>query len=186
MQFGGRVRLAHRRHDGEQDALFKQIDFTKSWDDPANRNAVATPIETFVNPSIGPQTSHDLPVTEYVGLAGVGVDGPNLPVTNPKAGVFAYNRVTRIQDVTDGASNTIMTSECNKDFGSWAAGGRPTIRALTAKPYLEGPDGLGGQHPGACMVGLVDGSVRAISTSIDPKVLEAMVTISGGESLGGN
>jgi hypothetical protein len=170
----------------EQDALFKQIDFTKSWDDPANRNAVATPIETFVNPSIGPQTSHDLPVTEYVGLAGVGVDGPNLPVTNPKAGVFAYNRVTRIQDVTDGASNTIMTSECNKDFGSWAAGGRPTIRALTAKPYLEGPDGLGGQHPGACMVGLVDGSVRAISTSIDPKVLEAMVTISGGESLGGN
>jgi hypothetical protein len=55
---------------------------------------------------------------------------------------------------------------------------------LTAKPYFDGPDGLGGQHPGACCVGLVDGSVRALSTNIDPKVLEALMTIAGGEAVG--
>jgi prepilin-type processing-associated H-X9-DG protein len=168
----------------ERDAIYKQIDFTKSWDDPANRKAVATPIEIFVNPSVGTQTSHDLPVTEYVGMAGLGVDGPHLPVTSPRAGVFAYDRVTRIADITDGTSMTIMTSECNKDLGPWAAGGRATIRSLTAKPYFEGPDGLGGQHAGACMVGFADGSVRALSTNTDPKVLEAMMTIAGGERVG--
>jgi hypothetical protein len=33
------------------------------------------------------------------------------------------------------------------------------------------------------MMGLADGSVRALSTDIDPKVLEALVTIAGGERI---
>ena len=64
-----------------------------------------------------------------------------------------------------------------------AAGGRPTIRALTKKPYIDGPDGLGG-HPEGCQVGFADGSVRFISKTVDPKVLEAMTTIAGGENVG--
>jgi hypothetical protein len=77
-----------------------------------------------------------------------------------------------------------MTAECAKDLGSWAAGGRPTIRPLTKKPYIDGPDGLGGQHPGGSLFGMADGSVQFISQSIDPTVLEAMVTIAGGEAVG--
>jgi hypothetical protein len=79
-----------------------------------------------------------------------------------------------------------MIGECNKDLGPWIAGGRATIRALTKKPYVDGPDGLGGEHPGAWVIGMADGSVHAISTSIDPKVLEALTTIAGGEKIGGN
>jgi prepilin-type processing-associated H-X9-DG protein len=85
--------------------------------------------------------------------------------------------------MTDGTSNTIMTAECVKDLGPWVAGGRATIRALTQKPYIEGPDGLGGQHEGGCQVGLADGSVRYISKSIDPSVMEALSTIAGGETI---
>ncbi len=81
----------------EQKPLYDRIDFKKSWDDPANHAAVSTPLVVFINPMIGEQNAGGLPVTEYVGLAGVGEDGPMLPVTSPKAGVFAYNRVTRIQ-----------------------------------------------------------------------------------------
>jgi hypothetical protein len=168
----------------EQQPVYQMIDFKKSWDDPANRKAVEIPMPFFVNPSVGEQKANGLPVTEYVGMAGVGADGPMLPVTSPRAGVFAYDRVTRLDDIKDGTSMTIMTSEANKELGSWAAGGRPTIRALTKKPYIDGPDGLGGQHPGTCIFGMADGSVHAISSSIDPKVLEAMMTIAGGENVG--
>jgi hypothetical protein len=69
-------------------------------------------------------------------------------------------------------------------LGSWAAGGRPTIRSLTKKPYIDGPDGLGGQHPNGCLFGMADGSVRFISKNVDPQVLEALMTIAGGERVG--
>jgi hypothetical protein len=167
----------------EQQATYNKIDFTKSWDDAANRGGLSVQIPTFVNPSLGDQKASGLPVTEYVGMAGVGVDGPTLPVTSPRAGVFAYDRVTRIRDITDGTSWTIMTGECSKDFGSWGAGGRSTIRALTKQPYIEGPDGLGGQHPNGCLFGMADGSVQFINKDIDPKVLEALMTIAGGETV---
>jgi type II secretory pathway pseudopilin PulG len=165
----------------EQDSLQKQIDFSKAWDDPANREAVAAPLNIFLNPSAVQNAKNTYGVTDYVGLAGLGADGPNLPVTSPKAGCFAYNRVTRIQDITDGTSNTAMISESSKYAGAWAAGGRPTIRSLTAQPYINGPDGLGDSHPGGCLIGLADGSVRFFSDKVDPKLMEAIVTINGGE-----
>jgi hypothetical protein len=168
----------------ERKPVYDLINFKKAFDDPANREAVVTDIATFVNPSLGERRSGGFPVTEYVGMAGVGADGPMLPVTSPRAGVFAYDRVTRIRDITDGTSTTIMTSECNKELGAWAAGGRPTIRALTKKPYIDGPDGLGGQHPGGCLFGMADGSVRFINANVDPTVLEALMTIAGGEVVG--
>ena len=102
-------------------------------------------------------------------------------MTSPRAGCFAYDRVTRIQDITDGTATTIILMDVSKDCGSWAAGGRPTIRALTKKPYINGPDGFGGNHPGAAMAAMADGSVHAISEKIDPKLLERMVTISEGK-----
>jgi hypothetical protein len=166
----------------EYKPIYDLIDFKKAWDDPANKMAVDSPLALFINPSLGPQRANGFPVTEYVGMAGVGADGPMLPVTSPRAGVFAYDRVTRLDDIKDGTSNTIAISECNKDLGSWAAGGRATIRSLTKKPYIDGPDGLGG-HPEGCVMGFADGSVRFISKSIDAQTLEALMTINGHEPI---
>jgi hypothetical protein len=167
----------------EYQSLHNQINFGKAWDDPANRQAVTTSISVFLNPSSPQQRKGPYPVTNYVGLAGLGADGPTLPVTSPKAGCFGYDRVTRIRDITDGLSNTAMISEISKDEGSWAAGGRPTIRPLTTQPYIDGPDGIGGSHPEGGLIGLADGSVRFFSKNVDPKVMEALVTIQGGESV---
>jgi hypothetical protein len=167
----------------EYKPIYDLIDFKKAWDDPANRKvATELPLALFINPSVGPQKANGFPVTEYVGMAGVGADGPILPVTSPRAGVFAYDRVTRLDDIKDGTSNTIAISECNKDLGPWAAGGRATIRSLTKQPYIDGPDGLGG-HPEGCLVGFADGSARFISKQIDAKTLEALMTINGREPI---
>jgi hypothetical protein len=166
----------------EYKPIYDLIDFKKAWDDRANKMAADSPLALFINPSLGPQKANGFPVTEYVGMAGVGADGPMLPVTSPRAGVFAYDRVTRLDDIKDGTSNTIAISECNKDLGSWAAGGRATIRSLTKKPYIDGSDGLGG-HPEGCLMGFADGSVRFISKSIDAQTLEALMTINGHEPI---
>jgi hypothetical protein len=86
-----------------------------------------------------------------------------------------------MRDITDGLSCTAMIAGVSKDVGPWSAGGRSTIRALTAQPYVNGPDGLGGSNGVA--IGMADGSVRVLSNKVDPKLFEALVTIHGGEPI---
>jgi hypothetical protein len=166
----------------DQTNLYNSLNLNKGWNDPDNRKPIASPITIYLNPGVTQTKTKDgLPVTHYVGWAGLGPEGPTLPVNNPKAGCFAYDRVTKIQDIKDGTSNTGMVSEASKDFGSWAAGGRPTLRSLTKQPYVNGPDGIGGPYEGGVQVGFADGSVHYISKDVDPKMMEALMTINGGE-----
>lgn len=165
----------------DQAPTFNRIDFEKGWNDKANADLTKTPIPVYQNPQAPSDDQTNRAVTHYVGLAGLGKEGPTLPVNDKRAGVFAYDRATRIRDIRDGTSNTIAVSEANKDFGPWAAGGRATIRPLIKKPYINGPDGIGGPFPGGCNVLFCDGSVRFLSQNIDPTILEATVTINGGE-----
>ncbi len=137
----------------------------------------------FINPAVGEVKRGDYALTHYVGWGGLGADGPLLPATDHRAGCFAYDRGTRMTDIKDGLSNTAMVSEASSDYGSWAAGGPATIRSLTTKPYVNGPDGIGGPYRGGCFVGFADMSVHFISKQIDPSVMESIMTISGGESI---
>ena len=125
-----------------------------------NKKFTSTRIPVYINPSVPNQPDKVSGPTNYVGIAGVGKDAPTLPKTSKQAGVFGYNRSTRIRDITDGTSNTVMVSEASKNLGPWAAGGESTIRALTKKPYINGPDGLGGFHTGGCLMLMGDGSVQ--------------------------
>ncbi len=168
----------------EQAALHKQIDFDKAWDDKANTKWMKVRVGVFQNPGMTEQQKGKYGTTHYVGIAGVGKDAPTLKVTDKRAGVFGYNRVTRIRDIRDGTSNTMMVTEASKNFGPWGAGGTATIRALTKKPYINGPDGIGGPYQGGCNVLMADGSVRFVSEKIDPSVLEALSTIHGAEIVG--
>jgi hypothetical protein len=73
-----------------------------------------------------------------------------------------------------------------KTRGPWAQGGHATIRALTTKPYINGEDGIGSPHVGGFHVLMGDGAVRFVSQNIDEKVLEALATRAGGETIGGD
>lgn len=164
----------------EQQALYQKLDFEESWDDSANEKAVATRIPIYLNPGYTARNS-DIAETHYVGMAGVGADAPRLPVTHARAGIFGDNRKTRIRDIIDGTSNTIMISEASDKFGSWAQGGNAAYRPITKKPYINGPDGIGGPFRGGCNTAFGDGSVRFMSENVDPSVLEALSTMAGGE-----
>jgi hypothetical protein len=165
----------------EQASLFDVIDQEKGWKDDDNADWTAIAIPTLINPQVADSSTG---VTHYVGIAGVGKDAATLPVTDKRAGVFGYNRKLRIRDITDGTSNTMGVAEASKQYGSWGAGGKSTIRSLTKKPYINGPDGIGSPFPGGMNAMFMDGSVRFVSENIDPSVMESLSTIRGGETVG--
>lgn len=165
----------------EQAALYEQIDQKSGWDSEANTDWTGFNLQTLTNPA---ETNGLEGATHYVGMAGIGKNAANLKVDDPGAGIFGYNRQTRLRDILDGTSNTIAITEASDDFGPWAQGGRSTIRGLTEEPYINGPDGIGSPFPGGMNAGFSDGSVRFISENIDPEVFKALITIRGGERVG--
>ncbi|HXT60365.1 MAG TPA: DUF1559 domain-containing protein [Pirellulales bacterium] len=159
-----------------------ELNFARSWNDAANVGVTRRPLDQVINPALGlSQTKAGFPVTHYVGLAGIGADAGLLELRDPRAGAFGFRRQIAPADIADGASDTIALMGVQRRLGAWGAGGDATVRPLTQKPYINGPDGFGSGQPDGMFVGMADGSVRFLSQDIDPAVLEALATIHGGE-----
>jgi hypothetical protein len=174
------------------------IDTTQPWDSDENREprmklfqAGGEADGTWSNPiRLGlmdiyqcsaarvPLASKEPSLTHYVGISGIGVDAATLPLTSRRIGVFGYDRSTRIEDITDGVSNTMMVAETAWKNGPWTAGGCATVRGLVQGelPYF-GAEGQFGAHAGRFLVGMADGSVRALGRTPRVGVFEAMATI---------
>ncbi len=171
----------------EQAPLYNQMipiykDKSKRWDDDAVSEFTSKTIPVFQNPSLD---HTDVPNSiDYAGVAGLGKEGPNLKLGQRGRGMFSYASPTSLRDITDGSSNTLMIGEVQDQRGPWAQGGLGTVRPLTQKPYINGPDGWGGKHVGGGLFLLSDGSVRFVSENIDAAVMEALTTIAGGEVVG--
>ena len=160
----------------------RELDPAYAWNSPHNRPVSQRRLETVINPLISEQTTEaGFPVTHYVGVAGIGADAGDLPASDPRAGMFGFARTTRPEDLARGASNTLAVLGVARDLGPWAAGGRATVRPLTRRPYVNGPDGFGSGQPHGMLAGMADGSVRFISKDMDPAVLEQLATIHGAE-----
>jgi prepilin-type processing-associated H-X9-DG protein len=164
----------------DQAPLYQQIDFDEAWDSDANKGLMNTKLQVFQNPGTKVEKEPKHGTTHYVGIAGIGKNAASLPITDKNAGVFGYNRKTGLRDITDGSSNTLMVSEASKSFGAWGAGGVGTIRGFVKKPYINGPDGIGGPSRGGCNMLFCDGAVRFISENIDPTVLENLARMHDG------
>jgi prepilin-type processing-associated H-X9-DG protein len=126
---------------------------------------------------------HEL--TSYAGVAGLGPDAAELPLEDPRAGIFGYDRLTPLGAITDGTATTMAAAETAESNGPWKAGGPATVRGLdpSRQPYIGPGRQFGGTHRDGAMVAFADGSVRFIRATIDPKVFEALSTIAGGERL---
>lgn len=151
----------------------------RSWQDPLNARFVRRRRLEFQNPAIDQLVGNaGYPATHFVGMAGVGDDAAELPVDHRRAGIFGYERRTTVDDVQDGLSNTMLLAGVQDNLGAWAAGGRATVRGLTQRPYVNGPDGFGSGQPDGMFVLTADGRARFISKSTDPVLLERMAAMS--------
>ena len=173
------------------------IDYSKAWDEGENRLIMRGQKEVHgVYPYEDlrfyqcPASHHSVDsagqgLSDYVAVAGLGADVPGLPSGDRRAGVFGYERTTKLDEITDGLATTMAVIETTNGIGPWKAGGPGTIRGLdpSRQPYIAKNGQFGGNHRGGCMVLFVDGSVRFVSATIDPNVFEAFSTIAGGETI---
>lgn len=167
-----------------------------SWKDPENVRYGRILVGELLVPGSGktftrvPGVDSQLAVTHFVGMGGVGPDAPYLPVGHPLAGVFGYDRQTRLEDIRDGASNTIMLIQVDAaTSGPWIAGGGATIRGTSPNGERDVgfPGGFRSPKYGGkegVWVIMADGSVRFLNRNVSPSVFKALCTMSGGDDPG--
>jgi prepilin-type processing-associated H-X9-DG protein len=130
-------------------------------------------------------------ITNYVGITGIGGDyAATLPISDPWAGFFGYDRKCRREDITNGLSKTMAVAETRTDNGPWTAGGRPTVRGLDQdrSAYLGKEGQFNSGHYSRSFftrtkdsyttnILFADGSVRSFTDDIDPATFGGMATI---------
>jgi len=164
---------------------YSTIEKSQSWDAGNNGDVVCTRIHWLCCPELDRVPPGTPEPTSYIGIAGVGTDAALLPKSDPRVGVFEYDRQTTLADIKDGLATTMLVAESGRSNGPWLRGGPSTVRGLDPAhtPYIGFGRQFGGLHPGCAMIAFADGSVRAVSESINPKVFEALSTMAGGERL---
>jgi prepilin-type processing-associated H-X9-DG protein len=142
----------------EQGVIYDQIDFNEPWDSPKNQAIGALPIKAFQCPS----QDHSGLGSSYVVLT-----GPNTMFSSPKG--------TKLSEVTDGTSNTILIVEAAGVNSNWM---EPTdldmnlfVQGSAAKP----------PHAGSFNVGFADGAVRGMKGTLSADERKALATRNGGE-----
>ncbi len=185
--------------------------FTWAKDLPTNLQLIKTPIPTFICPS------ELLPQSRPAGLAfatyrGVMGSEPVGDVTYSNVlwltnGMLYPNSAVRMQDVTDGTSQTLLMGDSR--FGLWADGSSCCARfrndRLDFDSYWQIYNAVlnsngneyplintdvviplqffsfGSTHENACMFAFSDGSSRPIVKNIDASILRKLATRSGGD-----
>jgi Protein of unknown function (DUF1559) len=162
------------------------LDLKERWNQAGANYTVATSkIGVWDCPASAPVGTGLPQPTSYIGIAGVGADAPLLPKNDRRAGVFGFDRMTRLADIKDGPANTMLIAETARVMGSWIQGGPATLRGLDRahKPYVGPGRQFGGMHRKGTCVAMADGAVRMIDDSTAPSVFEALSTMAGGEEL---
>jgi len=167
----------------EQKNLADKIDFTKPFDHEDNAVAAAVVLPVYLCPSAGePGRQHDgRGATDYGGIYGERIMGPN----NPPKGTMLYNRVVRISQIRDGASNTLIVGEdSNWQDGQWINGANIfdqayAINEIPSNGFIENE--IRSNHPEGADALFCDGRCTFLSEQLDTTVLAAICTREGGE-----
>ncbi len=146
----------------EEAGLYDQFHLDEPWDSPNNKPLIAKMPKIYQNPNNGKLADGK---TNYLTVRG-------------KKTIFSGGEGTSFGKIRDGLSNTIMTVEVpNESAVVWT---KPDDFEYNEENPLKGLTGL---RMGGFNVGMADGSVRFLRSSIDPKVLKALFTRDGGEPI---
>lgn len=159
----------------EQNELYRQYRFDEPWDGPHNKKLAAQMPFLYRCPSEhgvdgGSETSYAMIVGPHAFSDG--------PTSRTSAEIAAK----------DGLSNTIIVAECAGAGINWMEPRdldteKMTFHINTSSNHSKPTTDISSCHSGTANVALGDGSVRTLSSGIDPKTLEAMTTIDGKEAV---
>ncbi len=160
---------------GDQN-LYDQYRFDEPWDGPNNRNLADRNPTSYRCPSIrrsrwwfGSDPKTDDSLTSYFVLS-----GDETP--------FPGSRVTNLNEIPDGTSNTLMVVEVNREIAvPWLAP-RDIAPAEFIRLLNQG-EPENDRHSGGMNAAFADGSVRFLRKRTDRKTIEALSTIRGGEKI---
>ena len=170
----------------EQVPLASRYRLDRSYNSPDNQPAATARLTVLMCPNADPARVEQWEGGLYGGVVDYAPIDVNpfladIGVIDPVAcfdSALPANRLTKITDITDGTSNTLLLAE---------ATGRPGV--AWSSPLL--PVGLrqvfarsGGFHLNGSNVCLVDGSARFVSNSIDLRIMGRLSTRAGGEVIG--
>ncbi len=154
----------------EERALYNRYNFDEPWDSPANQQLAPLMPKVYNCPSDA--LSDGVSETSYLMVVGPGTVGEG-------------STPTRIVDIRDGTSNTVMVVETAGTAINWL---EPEDWD-TSQGDFSINEGLGmgieSDHAGVANVLFCDGSVRSIPEWTDPEDLEALTTRDGGEEVQG-
>jgi Protein of unknown function (DUF1559) len=166
-------------------AMHQSLDVKSAWNFGPNLEVSRKMLKVVVSASnpILPVEGEPA-VTQYLGVAGIGTDGPMLPTTDPRSGAFRYDKPTDFTSITDGISSSILFAEASTDLGPWLRGGPASLRSLdvTRMPYLGVEGQFGGNQPAGTIFGMADGSVRVLTDRTDRAILHGLITITGAKT----
>lgn len=185
-----------------------RLDRASQWDSPTNTAVFRGYVNTLYEcpeyvaeqwkptPEQPTMPTDHRAFTNYVGVAGLGLDAATLPTDDPRIGAFGYDRTLKMTQVKDGLATTAMILETGHDLGPWVRGGPSTVRGIDPadEPHTGFGRPFGGMHtansysfrrqtPSGSNVLLADASVRYVQDAVDPAVIRALATVAGGEPL---
>jgi prepilin-type processing-associated H-X9-DG protein len=154
--------------------LYAEYNFDEPWNSPHNMALAAKmPIEYHCPKDPTPAASG---ITSYAMLV-----GPHAFSDGPTA--------RHIADITDGLDKTIMVVEVVGAGINWLEPRDLEVDKMTFRikhpgnePATDVTD-ISSGHPHVANVLFCDGSVQSLPDDIDPKLLEALTTIDGGETV---
>jgi hypothetical protein len=148
----------------EQDNMYKQLDLTKAWDDPANAKVLANMPDVFRVYGRDPKEKG----TTYLQMPTM------LGLPNGPSPIHVPGRRLTLPAIPDGTSNTIAVVEA-ADALPWAKPG-DLLFDPTKAPKVGSPDRKWFH------AGFADGSVRTLRRDkLTDEQLRALMTINGGE-----
>lgn len=142
----------------DQQALYQQFHLDEPWDSDHNKTLLAKMPSVYADPN----TISEEGFTVYQVPVGDGL-------------LFNEGEETRIRDILDGTSNTVMVFQSSDETAvEWTKPENVTID-------LDDPVKVMANHKGMFKVTLADGSIRDLSVEIASEKLKAMLTRDGRE-----
>ncbi len=147
----------------DQASLFNQLNLSKPWDDPANAVLMKATVRQYHCAS----SPGDVSRSNYLAIVTPG-------------SIFGSTTSRTQAEITDGTSNTLMVIEVpDEQAVPWYAPQDADETVLQGFGPKSKELHTGGRH-----ALFADGAVRFLSQNIDAKTFQALLTATGGETLG--